>query len=225
MDHMNIKYYLENHPVCDPKAEVKGKHYRITVLTPSLLRLEYSPDGVFEDRATQMVLNRDFPVPEFTVSWKGSILRLSTENLHLQYDTSRPFSKSSLFIKVQGNLSMYHSIWRFGDEPDDLKGTTRTLDFVDGATELEHGLMSRLGFSVIDDSRSMILTQDGWVEPRGPNACDIYFLVMDWIIKGACVIFTICAAKHRCCLAGHWATGGADTTDMMKKNTRSLSCV
>ena len=175
MDHMNIKYYLENHPVCDPKAEVKGKHYRITVLTPSLLRLEYSPDGVFEDRATQMVLNRDFPVPEFTVSWKGSILRLSTENLHLQYDTSRPFSKSSLFIKVQGNLSMYHSIWRFGDEPDDLKGTTRTLDFVDGATELEHGLMSRLGFSVIDDSRSMILTQDGWVEPRGPNACDIYF--------------------------------------------------
>lgn len=175
MDHMNNTYYLENHPACDPKAEIKGKCYRITVLTSSLFRLEYSPDGVFEDRATQTVLNRDFPVPDFKVSWKGSILKLSTENLLLEYDTSRPFTKNSLIIKVQGNLSAYHSIWRFGEEPDDLRGTMRSLDNVDGAAELEHGLMSRLGFSVIDDSRSMILTQDGWVEPRNPNACDLYF--------------------------------------------------
>lgn len=31
------------------------------VLTPSLLRLEYYPDGVFEDRASQMAFYRDFP--------------------------------------------------------------------------------------------------------------------------------------------------------------------
>ena len=102
MDHMNIKYYLENHPVCDPKAEVKGKHYRITVLTPSLLRLEYSPDGVFEDRATQMVLNRDFPVPEFTVSWKGSILSL-TENLQFAVRYDRPIFKIAVCISKFGN--------------------------------------------------------------------------------------------------------------------------
>ena len=44
MDHMNNTYYLENHPVCDPKAEIKGKCYRITV-DIVLFRLEYSPDG------------------------------------------------------------------------------------------------------------------------------------------------------------------------------------
>ena len=34
------------------------------MLTTALIRFEYSEDGGFEDRATQMVCNRDFPVPE-----------------------------------------------------------------------------------------------------------------------------------------------------------------
>ena len=40
---------------------IQGNGYRITLLTEGLVRLEYDPDGLFEDRATQTVLNRDFP--------------------------------------------------------------------------------------------------------------------------------------------------------------------
>ena len=52
-----------------PRAEsvVKGDTWRITVLTDSLLRLEYEENGMFREGATQVVINRDFaPVP-FTV--------------------------------------------------------------------------------------------------------------------------------------------------------------
>ena len=59
------EYKLESHPLCNQAAVVQGDTYRITVLTPALIRLEYHPHGRFEDRATQYVLNRDFPVQIF----------------------------------------------------------------------------------------------------------------------------------------------------------------
>lgn len=58
------EYKLEAHPVSKKEAIIQGDCYRITMLTSALVRLEYNSEGVFEDRATQSVLNRDFPVPE-----------------------------------------------------------------------------------------------------------------------------------------------------------------
>ena len=48
-------------------AVIKGESYRFTVLTSSLVRMEYTENGYFEDRATQSVINREFPVPAYTV--------------------------------------------------------------------------------------------------------------------------------------------------------------
>src|ERR1041384_4680887 len=39
---------------------------RFTVLTPTLIRLEYSEDLAFQDAATFNAVNRSFPVPSFT---------------------------------------------------------------------------------------------------------------------------------------------------------------
>ncbi len=58
------KFVLERYPVCRKEAVIVGDHFRITMLTTALIRFEYSEDGGFEDRATQMVCNRDFPVPD-----------------------------------------------------------------------------------------------------------------------------------------------------------------
>ena len=44
-------------------AIIQGKNYRFTVLTPSMIRMEYSEKGVFVDKKTQMVVNRTFDVP------------------------------------------------------------------------------------------------------------------------------------------------------------------
>ena len=68
--------------------------------------------------------------------------------------------------EVKGNLSAYHSIWHYGEAIHDLGGTARTLDEADGAIPLEHGIVSALGYSVLDDSRSQVLLEDGWIEER-----------------------------------------------------------
>ena len=89
------EYILKSQPLCSQAAVVQGDTYRITVLTPALLRLEYHPLGKFEDRATQAVLNRDFPVPDFQVQKKNGELILYTEELELHYD-EKPFPSTVL---------------------------------------------------------------------------------------------------------------------------------
>ena len=46
-------------------AVLQGQHYRISVLTERLLRLEYSPSGVFYDNKTQLISFRNFEKPQF----------------------------------------------------------------------------------------------------------------------------------------------------------------
>src|SRR5664279_2442271 len=64
---MKPDHRIESRPVADAAAVVQGDRYRITVLADGLLRLEYSDDGVFEDRASSFALYRDLPVPGFRV--------------------------------------------------------------------------------------------------------------------------------------------------------------
>ena len=171
---MKPDYRITTRPQADPAAVVQGDRFRITVLTSGLLRLEYSPDGVFEDRASAFALFRDLPVPSFRLIETDHHLEIVTDRVHLVYDRG-PFSTSGLSIQVRGNVSSYHSIWRYGDTPDDLRGTARTLDMADGAVPLEPGVVSGWGFAVLDDSRTLVLTDDGWVAPRDGARTDLYF--------------------------------------------------
>ncbi|MBN1965542.1 MAG: DUF5110 domain-containing protein, partial [Anaerolineae bacterium] len=56
-----------------------------------------------------------------------------------------------------------------------LHGTTRTLDGIDGYAPLEPGLMSRAGWAVLDDSRTLLFDDDGWLQPRPTGGVDLYF--------------------------------------------------
>ena len=174
---MDQRYRLTSRPVADPRAVVQGPDYRVTVLADGLLRLERAPDGVFEDRASAFAINRDLPVPRFDVVETDSHLEVLTDRLQLVYDRG-PFSTSGLSVQVRGAVSSWHSVWRYGDQPADgdgnLGGTARTLDMVDGRLPLEPGVLSRNGYALIDDSRSLLLEADGWVSPRGSDAQDLY---------------------------------------------------
>lgn len=68
-----------------PQAVITGEHYRFTVLTPKLIRLEYVENGVFDDRATQTVLNRQFFGPAFRKLENDISLEIITEAFHLHY--------------------------------------------------------------------------------------------------------------------------------------------
>ena len=171
---MKELYKLPARPEANRQNILQGDKYRITMLTEGLVRLEYSEDGIFEDRATQTVINRDFPPVEFQVTETEEELEILTWRFRLNYN-KKEFNPRGLKAQVLGNTGFWNNVWLYGDELRDLKGTARTLDTVDGACELGHGLVSTEGFSVLDDSASLILTEEGWVAPRKKGIQDIYF--------------------------------------------------
>lgn len=44
---------------------IKGQKFRITILSELLIRFEYNENGIFEDRATEMVINRNLDKVNF----------------------------------------------------------------------------------------------------------------------------------------------------------------
>jgi alpha-glucosidase (family GH31 glycosyl hydrolase) len=162
---------IKQDPICQIGITIKEETWRFSLLTPGLLRLEYCPDGVFEDRATQFALNRNFPPFSFTFEDSPDELLVSTENLILRYD-KKPFSKNGLSVRLRGKAG--NSLWRYGDQRENLGGTLRTLDNVNGAAALEPGLLSKNGIAVVDDSRTLAIDSEGWVQPRCEDKIDLY---------------------------------------------------
>ena len=197
---MDLNYGRNPNAVADAKAIVQGEQYRITVLTERMVRIEYSPRGEFVDQQTQTVLNRRFPVPDFRAAEQGGEVRVTTSHLIVTYEKNKPFSSTTLNIQMVGNPFLRKSgTWFYGDKGlesmGNLKGTASTLDNAVGDTyyrdskdetkiwgepdrpvELCEGLMSRNGFTVIDDSASLVFDETGWVHPAPEGHQDIYFL-------------------------------------------------
>lgn len=172
---------MKSRPMARPENVIRGDCFRVTVLTGSLVRLEYSPDGCFTDRPTQTVLNRDFPAVEYTVRETGEKLTVCTDYFQLDYN-GEAFSHGGLSCVSRSMNAQVSGVnvpaWHYGDKRATLKGTARTLDRVNGACELEEGLMSsRCGCAMLDDSHTLLLNEEGWVEPRKPNGSDIYLFV------------------------------------------------
>lgn len=170
-EHFKIKL----NPRPNPEAVIETSHARFTVLTPRMIRMEWSPNGQFEDRASQAFWFRAQPVPNFTVKRQKSGLVIETATLRLFYLPDESFSAENLRVEVKE----LEKTWYFGDpDPGNLLGTARTVDEIDGATPLSQGLISRSGWSVVDDSTSLVFNDAGWLEPRSvaTGQLDLYFL-------------------------------------------------
>jgi alpha-glucosidase (family GH31 glycosyl hydrolase) len=191
-------------PVAHSDAVVQGDRWRITVLTAGLVRLEWAQDGVFEDRASAFALHRDLPVARFGVVDGEAALEIVTDRLRLVYDRGA-FTPAGLSIEVRGNVSNYHSVWRYGEPTRDLGGTTRTLDDVDGRAPLGPGIVSRYGVAELDDSRSLLFTQDGWVAPRDGTRVDTY--VFAYGLDYAAALEAFYAVSGRPAVLPRWALG------------------
>ncbi|MBQ8047572.1 MAG: DUF5110 domain-containing protein [Prevotella sp.] len=146
-------------PVANPDAVVESGRMRFTVLTPQMIRIQYSSKQLFEDRATFAIVNRNLPVPTFTVEEKDGYLYIKTDALTLTYKTGTiptPETKNSTRLNIKFNLNGREVIWYPGkDDALNLKGTLRTLDQVTGDSnrgDLENGILSRDGWAVIDES-------------------------------------------------------------------------
>jgi alpha-glucosidase len=145
-------------PVANPMAEVVVGKARFTVLTPQLIRMEWAADGKFEDHASLVFINRYMPVPKFSkkLSDDGETLALKTSDLTLSYSAKADggFTPENLSIAltVDGKSVVWHPGLK---DPENLQGTTRTLDGALGSkTEesINQGLVSRSGWALVDDS-------------------------------------------------------------------------
>ena len=175
MKRINEKYKLPVTPKANDKAIVMGDKYRFTVLTDRLIRMEYSESGVFEDRATQVVVNREFDVPAFDVVEDDEKIEIITEYMIVTYHKRGRFNVYTLGASFKGELSHANNDWYLGyGFSENLKGTIRTLDAIDGEVPLEPGLMCRDKFTLLDDSRSLALGEDGWIDRREEDCIDLY---------------------------------------------------
>jgi alpha-glucosidase (family GH31 glycosyl hydrolase) len=150
-----------DNPVADPKAEAVLGHARFTVLTPQLIRMEWSATGEFEDHASLVFINRRLPVPKFqsivNKSGANSVLTIATDALTLTYapaDDEGRFTADNLKIEVRFDGKQVE--WHPGlVDNENLMGTTRTLDGALGSKTqepIEPGLISRSGWALVDDS-------------------------------------------------------------------------
>lgn len=185
-------------PVADPRAIVKEGDVRFTVLTPQLIRMEWSKNRKFEDSASLVFIKRNLPVPEFKVLKEKGWLFIKTEKLLLKYRIgSGKFTKDNLFIEFF--LNEKKVVWHPGmEDKGNLKGTIRTLDGVEGETDLEPGLLSREGWVLIDDSKTPLFDNSEWhwvvPRPRGDYQ-DWYFFGYGHDYKKALYEFTLVAGK------------------------------
>ena len=86
-------FRLDATPAMRADNVVSGEHWRIGLITDSLVRFEWSDSGVFENRPTQTVLNRDFGSPvERRVTERDGRVIIDTAALTIVYD-QQPFSK------------------------------------------------------------------------------------------------------------------------------------
>jgi len=152
-------------PVADPKAVVTFGNARFTVLTPELIRMEWAADGKFEDHASFVFLNRRLPVPKFEIQKKeisdDQILVIQTAALKVIYMSIATPGADNRFtpdnLKIELTVEGKPVVWHPGlADPDNLQGTTRTLDGALGSKTvepIEPGLVSRSGWALVDDSK------------------------------------------------------------------------
>jgi len=165
-----------------PTTSVVVQSTRFQFLTPSLVRLEYSPSRSFVDVPTAVVTGRtNWKSVKVAKSAERNWLFMKTDKMIVRYlQDDKEFSKDNLQI-VWKDKSGKHT-WSPGDSDDaNLGGIARSLD---GARKgrLPHflpGILSRNGYFFLDDSRTPVRIDDSnWIAPRSESGNqDWYFFV------------------------------------------------
>ena len=171
---------------------------RFTILTPQLIRMEWSPDAKFEDHASLVFINRLMPVPPFKKLTSGGWLTIDTGKLALRYkENSGAFTAENIQIKF--SVAGKQMTWYPGlADTANLGGTTRTLDGAKGAIPLEPGLLSRDGWALVDDSDRILFDSSEWpwALPRPANQhADWYLFAYGHDYRAALADFTRVAGR------------------------------
>ena len=110
---------------------VTAGNRRFTCLTPRMVRVEFSPTGVFENRRSTVAYNARRPVAFDSVEERAGELILRTGELTIiSTQNDRDFFPANL--RIDWNDGGRTQTWRWGDRDDrNLGGAVRSLDYYD----------------------------------------------------------------------------------------------
>jgi len=194
-----------NQPKADPRAIVVDGGARFTILTPRIVRMEWSSNQSFVDDASFVAVNRKLPLPVFQVKRAEGWLIIHTNELELKYRIgSGKFTAQNLSIKWLHPQNEF--TWTVGAvQHGNLQGTARTLDGREGdhytngeKIDLGKGIIAKDGWTLIDDSKSLLFDQSDWAwvknRPTGEEQ-DWYFIGYGHNYKQAIFDYTGIAGK------------------------------
>ena len=146
---------------------------RFQALSPTLIRMEYSPTGHFIDEPSVAASRRSDTSDQSHVTEKDGTLTIDTGKMTVSYKLdSGPFTAENLKIAWDDHA------WKPGDKDDEnLGGVPASLDNRSTVAVTDPGPLSRNGWFFLDDSRTALFDKD-WVKPRPEkDSQDWYFFV------------------------------------------------
>ncbi len=134
---------------------------RITYLTSRLIRVE---SGEFTDFASYTVWFRNFEAGNMEVSKSNNKIFVETDDVIFTIKNGKP---NRVYFKDTKNTEIF-------SKQKNLKGTRRTLDATFGRVPLENGFITENGAYLLDDSKTMLINENGNFVPRESNSNDYY---------------------------------------------------
>jgi len=185
MYNLGEQFKVGKNSVANSKSIIKGDKYRITVLTERLLRLEYSEKGIFEDRATEHVFNRKLDIPKFEVMEDARMITIVTDYLKLYYIKNEPFKGNK--VSPAGNLRVEflenidpnkpNRYWYYGMPEIKNYGAPGFELMENKKVKFDKSLYSLDGFVTIDESKSMVIDENGIFTNKQNDSIDLYLFV------------------------------------------------
>ena len=184
--HLLVKTF----PKADDKNVIVWKSFRVTVLFNRLFRIEKDETLKFSDLATQSIWYRNMPAVKFTTISSDEFLEIATDAVTLHLEDAIENS----YVLIDGNKVPVNN-------DGNLLGTTRTLDCYNGDRNIKNfkplrlgaGVCSKNGVAVIDDTKSLLLNDEGKLSFQPTDEMDIYVFTYGNLYREAVkALYAIC---------------------------------
>lgn len=147
--------------VADKSQFYMGEGWRVTFITPRLIRFE---TGSFTDEPSTAVWFRRFEGGNMSVGTNGKTISVETDDVVFTIESLVPYS---VYFKDSKKTEIF-------SQQKNLKGTRRTLDMQFGAAKLGDGFITDGGTYLFDDSNSLLLDDGGHFKKRTGTGKDYY---------------------------------------------------
>ncbi len=165
-------------PLYAEQGPIVLRNKRISIISPTLMRLEYADGGKFVDEQTYFAQNRPTNTP-YTITREADdwvvitapkfTIRVQDDNLPFaQCNTQITFQHNGKDVKLHGTSRPNRN----------LKGAISTLDRVSGPVERQNGILTRNGYYVYEDTNTDLIV-DGKLQRRDTqnHLQDLYYFI------------------------------------------------